>query len=213
MIPSIIILVLAKVAWTSSHTLNPYNPIASSNKTINIQVVALDWKWLFIYPNQDVASVNNFQIPINTPINLELTSDTVMISFWVPQLGGQIYAMPGMSTQLNLVASKDGIFNGATANISGEGFSGMTFAVKASSYRDYSNWLTKLSSSSKKLNLKTYNQLAKPSQYNAVTDYSNVVPNLYNAIVYKYIAPTYGSNGGLTTVAIPKGESLSGMVM
>jgi cytochrome o ubiquinol oxidase subunit 2 len=136
-----------------------------------------------------------------------------MNSFWVPQLGGQIYAMPGMSTQLNLMASKDGIFNGSSANISGEGFSDMTFAVKASSYGDYSNWLAKLSSSSKKLNLKTYNQLAEPSQYNSVTDYSNVVPNLYNAIVYKYVTPTYGSNGGLTTVAIPKGESLSGMVM
>ena len=213
LIPSIIILILAKVAWTSSHTLNPYNPIASSKKTINIQVVALDWKWLFIYPNKDVASLNNFQIPINTPINFELTSDTVMNSFWVPQLGGQIYAMPGMSTQLNLMASKDGIFNGSSANISGEGFSGMTFTVKASSYHNYSAWLSKLSISSKKLNLKTYNQLAKPSQNNPVTDYSNVVPNLYNSILYKYVTPTYGSNGGLTTVAIPKGESLCGMVM
>jgi cytochrome o ubiquinol oxidase subunit II len=213
LIPSIIIFVLAMVAWTSSHTLNPYNPIASSKKTINIQVVALDWKWLFIYPGKGVASLNNFQIPVNTPINFEITSDTVMNSFWIPQLGGQIYAMPGMSTQLNLMASKNGIFNGSSANISGEGFSGMTFSVKASSYRDYSNWLSSLSSSSTKLNLKNYNQLAKPSLNNVITDYSNVVPNLYNSILYKYVAPTYGSNGGLTTVAIPKGESLSGMVM
>jgi cytochrome o ubiquinol oxidase subunit 2 len=121
--------------------------------------------------------------------------------------------MPGMSTQLNLMASKNGIFSGSSANISGEGFSGMTFAVKASSYKDYSAWLTKLSGSSKKLSLKTYNQLAQPSEYNTVTNYSSVVPNLYNSILYKYITPTYGSNGGITTVAIPKGESLSGMVM
>ena len=213
LIPSIIIFILARVAWTSSQTLNPYNPLASSNKTINIQVVALNWKWLFIYPNKDVASLNNFQIPTDTPINFEITSDTVMNSFWIPQLGGQIYAMPGMSTQLNLMASKNGIFNGSSANISGEGFSGMTFAVKASSYKDYSAWLNGLSKSSKKLNLKNYNQLAQPSENNAVANYSNVVPNLYNSIIYKYVTPTYGSNGGITTVAIPRGESLSGMVM
>lgn len=213
LIPSIIILILARVAWTSSHTLNPYNPIASGNKTINIQVIALNWKWLFIYPNQGVASLNNFQIPTNTPVNFEITSDTVMNSFWIPQLGGQIYAMPGMSTQLNLMASRDGIFNGSSANISGEGFSGMTFTVKATSSSDYSNWLNQLGRSSKKLNLRAYNQLAKPSQYNPVVDYSNVVPNLYNSIVYKYIVPTYGSNNGSTTITIPHNESMDGMVM
>ncbi len=169
LIPSIIILVLARVAWTSSHSLDPYKRLVSSNKTINIQVVAMNWKWLFIYPNKAVASLNNFEIPINTPINFEITSDTVMNSFWIPQLGGQIYAMPGMSTQLNLMASKDGIFNGSSANISGEGFAGMTFTVKASSYSNYSSWLNKLSASSKKLDLKTYNQLAQPSEYNAVS--------------------------------------------
>lgn len=213
LIPSIIILVLARVAWTSSHSLDPYKRLVSSNKTINIQVVAMNWKWLFIYPNKAVASLNNFEIPTNTPINFEITSDTVMNSFWIPQLGGQIYAMPGMSTQLNLMASKDGIFNGSSANISGEGFAGMTFTVKASSYSNYSSWLNKLSASSKKLDLKTYNQLAQPSEYNAVVGYSKVVPNLYNAIIYKYVTPTYGSNNGSTTVAIPKGSSLQGMVM
>ena len=213
LIPSIIILILARVAWTSSHTLDPYKRLVSTNKTINIQVVALDWKWLFIYPNHDVASLNNFQIPINTPVNFEVTSDTVMNSFWIPQLSGQIYAMPGMSTQINLMASKDGIFNGSSANISGEGFAGMTFTVKASSFQNYSAWLNQLSASPKKLSLNAYNQLAKPSQYNPVTNYSSVVPNLYNSIIYKYVTPTYGSNNGSTTVVIPKGASLSGMVM
>jgi cytochrome o ubiquinol oxidase subunit 2 len=213
LIPTIIILVLARVAWTSSHTLDPYKPLVSSNKTINIQVVALNWKWLFIYPNKGVASLNNFQIPINTPINFQITSDTVMNSFWIPQLSGQIYAMPGMSTQLNLMASRNGIFNGSSANISGEGFAGMTFTVKASSFNDYSSWLKTLSASPKKLNLGAYNQLAQPSEYNPVANYSGVAPNLYDSVIYKYDTPTYGSNNGTTTIAIPKGASLSGMVM
>ena len=212
-IPSIIILILGRVAWESSHSLDPYRRLVSSNKTITIQVVAMNWKWLFIYPNNAVASLNNFEVPTNTPINFEITSDSVMNSFWIPQLGGQIYAMPGMSTQLNLMASKDGIFNGSSANISGEGFAGMTFTVKASSYNNYSSWLSQLSSSSKKLNLNAYNQLAQPSEYNAVVGYSKVAPNLYNAIIYKYDTPTYGSNNGSTTVTIPKGSSLQGMVM
>jgi len=214
LIPSVIILFLARVAWSSSHSLDPYQQIASTNRTVTIQVVALDWKWLFIYPSQGVASLSNFQIPTNTPIKFEITSDTVMNSFWIPQLGGQIYAMPGMSTELNLMASKNGIFNGSSANISGEGFSGMTFTAKASSYSDYSSWLSRLSASPKKLNLSTYNQLAKPSQYNLVTSYSGVVPNLYNSIIYKYMTPIYGSDGGLMTIiTMPSNQNKNGMMM
>jgi cytochrome o ubiquinol oxidase subunit 2 len=124
--------------------------------------------------------------------------------------------MPGMSTQLNLMATKDGIFNGSSANISGEGFSGMTFTVKASSNRDYVNWIRQLSASPKKLTVATYNQLTKPSQYNKVAHYSNVSPDLYNSIVYKYMSPSEDSTQSIdsvTTINNPKARDINGMVM
>jgi cytochrome o ubiquinol oxidase subunit 2 len=128
-IPIAVILLLSIVTWNSTHALDPYKPLSSSEKPLDIQVVALQWKWLFIYPEQNVATVNYVQIPVNRPVTFTITSDAPMNSLWIPQLGGQIYAMSGMSTQLHLIANHAGSYNGSSANISGEGFAGMRFKV------------------------------------------------------------------------------------
>ena len=191
-VPFIIIMVLAVITWNSSHTLDPYRAISSTTKPIQIQVVALDWKWLFIYPAQNIASVNFVQFPANTPVNFEITSDSVMNSFWIPQLGGQIYAMPGMATQLNLEASQNGNYNGSSANISGEGFAGMTFTARASSSADFAKWIQAAKHSPNKLDLDSYNSLAKPSQNNSASYYASEDHGLYDTIVMKYMEPTLG---------------------
>lgn len=216
LIPSAIILVLAIIAWNSSHTLDPYKPISSTEQPVNIQVVALDWKWLFIYPDQKVASVNTFTVPVNRPVKFDVTADAPMNSFWVPQLGGQIYAMPGMSTQLNLMATRYGVFNGSSANISGVGFSGMTFTAKATSESDYNKWLNKLSNSPNQLNIASYDKLSQPSQNNSVAFYSNAQQGLYNAIIDKYMMPAMAnnsSNGSVIPVYGSNADSMNGMVM
>ena len=193
-VPSAIILVLSIVTWRSSYQLNPYKTIASKKSPLSIEVVALDWKWLFIYPNQHVASVNFFEFPVNTPVSFNVTSDAPMNSFWIPQLGSQIYAMPGMSTKLNLMASKIGAYHGDSANISGIGFAGMNFIAKAATNSSYNHWMQQLEHSSKTLSLSAYNQLAKPSRNNPVAYYAHVQQGLYANIVMKYMNPNYGSN-------------------
>ena len=135
--PCFIVIILSVVTWYSSRDLDPYKPMSSKIKPVRIQVVALPWKWLFIYPEQNIASVNFFQFPEQVPINFEITADAPMNSFWIPQLAGQIYAMPGMNTKLHLSAEEPGDFRGSSANLSGEGFSGMTFIARASSQTEF----------------------------------------------------------------------------
>ena len=190
-IPIIIIGILSVVAWVSSHALDPYKPLASTTKPLTIQVVSMDWKWLFVYPAQHMASVNLVEFPVDTPINFEITSDTVMNSFWVPNLGGQIYAMPGMSTQLHLMADKIGSFPGSSANISGSGFSGMTFTAKSVTQADFNKW-TAAAQTSPSLNLAAYEELAKPTKNNPVTYYSSPTGALYDYTVMKYMEPVGG---------------------
>jgi cytochrome o ubiquinol oxidase subunit 2 len=189
-IPFIIIGILSVVAWNSSHDLDPFKALAAPGvKPLDIQVISLDWKWLFIYPEQHVASVNRVEIPVNTPVNFELTSDSVMNSFWVPALGGQIYTMPGMSTQLHLMADKLGSFNGSSANISGNGFSGMTFTAVSATGEDFGRWIESARNSGKSLDAAAYNRLAEPSYDNRVDFYSSPEPNLFNNVVTKYMMP------------------------
>jgi cytochrome o ubiquinol oxidase subunit 2 len=176
---------------------------------MTIQVVALDWKWLFIYPEQHIATVNMVQFPKNTPINFEITSDSVMNSFWIPQLGGQIYSMPGMSTQLHLMASQYGSFNGLSANISGAGFSGMTFVAKSSSEQSFNNWTHTVQKSRSSLNMTAYNQLLRPSEYNKAAYYSSPQANLYGTILAKYDGPGTAMSG----MGSGGDQSMSGMVM
>ncbi len=188
-IPGVIILVLAVITWKSTHELDPYKPLRSDVKPITIQVVALDWKWLFIYPEQRIATVNLVEFPLGTPINFEITADAPMNSFWIPELGGQIYAMPGMKTQLHLMASDVGIYSGTSANFSGPGFSDMKFAAKSVSQSEFLEWAYAVKTASSTLTYDAYIRLSAPSKNNAVSLYSSVDDGLYDKIVMKFTAP------------------------
>lgn len=186
-IPLAIIVVLSVITWQTSHSLDPRKPIESTAKPLNVQVVAMNWKWLFIYPEQNVASVNHLQIPVGRPVNFEITADAPMNSFWIPQLGSQIYAMPGMSTTLHLVADEAGEYQGVSANLSGSGFAGMRFDAKAGGQSDFDSWVTSAKKSPTKLNADNYAKLAVPSERNEVELYSSVDSGLYRGILLKYM--------------------------
>ncbi len=187
-LPSLLIIVLSVVTWNSSHDLDPFKPLASTTKPLTVQVVALEWKWLFIYPEQNIASVNTLTIPEDTPINFQITADAPMNSFWIPQLGGQIYAMSGMSTKLHLEAEQPGTYRGSSANLSGDGFAGMNFETHAVSKQDFNAWAYSVQDSASLLSLPVYNRLAEQSQNNPPTSYSGVQPRLYSTILGKYMS-------------------------
>ncbi|MBI3624115.1 ubiquinol oxidase subunit II [Candidatus Saccharibacteria bacterium] len=189
LIPFILISILSVVTWQTSHSLNPFKPLKSSRQPLTIQVVALEWKWLFIYPAQHIASVNYVEFPEQTPINFEITADAPMNSFWIPQLGGQIYAMSGMSTNLHLIANGPGSYRGVSANISGRGFAGMKFVAHSSSDIDFEEWVFSVKDSRQALSLHQYNLLAHPSENNQPSYFSSVQSGLYNQIVVKYAHP------------------------
>lgn len=188
-IPTILIVILSVITWNSSHALDPSKALNSTTKPLTIQVVALQWKWLFIYPEQHIASVNFVQFPADTPVDFVITSDAPMNSFWIPQLGGQIYAMPGMSTQLHLMASQNGDYRGLSANISGQGFAGMVFIAKASSTNDFNYWVNSVQNAPGSLTQTVYDQLAQPSSNNSVTTYTAPDTQLYDSVVLKYMTP------------------------
>jgi len=187
LVPSLVVLVLAVTVWKSTHALDPYKPIESSVKPLTIQVISLQWKWLFIYPEQNIAAVNFIQFPKNTPINFKLSADAPMNAFWIPQLGGMMYAMTGMSTQLNLMADTIGDFKGSAAEISGHGFSGMNFVARSSSNDDFNAWVTKIKNEQNELDSQEYEKLSKPSENNEVTFYYPVKNDLYNEIIMKFM--------------------------
>lgn len=188
-LPCAIVLAMGILVWKSSHELDPFKPIESNRNPVRVQVVALEWKWLFIYPEQNIATVNFLQFPEQTPINFEITADAPMNSFWIPELGGQIYAMPGMKTKLHLIANEKGSFRGSSANLSGRGFAGMKFMAKASSQWEFEDWVESIRDSSNFLNLKEYNKLVEPSENNPVTSYVLQKEDLYDWIVRKYMVP------------------------
>jgi len=193
-IPCAIIFVLSIITWNSSHALDPFRPISAAVPPMQIQVIALQFKWLFIYPDKNVASVNYVQFPVNTPVDFEITSDAPMNSFWIPQLGGQIYAMSGMSTHLHLIAGKAGDYAGRSANISGTGFAHMTFTARASSTQDFNNWVNSLSQANNALTLDSYSKLAQPGIENSPIYYSSADSGLYNTVMDKYLGPQ-GASG------------------
>jgi len=187
-IPIIIVTFLAVLTWNTTHKLDPYRPLDSAKKPINIQVVALDWKWLFIYPDLNIATVNEIAFPANTPVNFKITSDAAMNSFFIPQLGGQIYAMAGMQTKLHLIANEPGSFNGMSSNYSGGGFSGMKFkAIATATPAEFDAWVKK-ARDGKALDAGSYQQLLKRSENNPVQYYSSVTPNLFYGVLNKYVA-------------------------
>jgi cytochrome o ubiquinol oxidase subunit 2 len=191
LVPTAIIAVLAVVAWQSSRALDPYKPLVGAAAPITVDVVALDWKWLFIYPDLGIASVNLLELPQNVPVHFNLTADAPMNSFWIPSLGGQIMVMPGMTTQLNLMASSIGTFNGFSGNISGQGFAGMAFTASSVSLADFEAWVgrVKQSPTSTPLTLPAYQALTAPSEYNPPSYYSSVDAGLYANVVNKFMMP------------------------
>jgi len=194
--PIAIVTALAILAWTSTHALDPYRPIPSADKPVKIEAICLDWKWLFIYPDQNIATVNQITFPVNVPLSFKITSDTVMASFFIPQLGSQIYAMAGMQTQLHLLADKPGSYAGHNQQFTGRGYADMHFKANAVSREEFQSWVQKVRESPEKLDWNGYEKLAKPSPgYYPVTYFSSVQPNLFENILRKY-DPTWGKHSG-----------------
>jgi cytochrome o ubiquinol oxidase subunit II len=182
-IPLMTVLLVGTVAWISSYDLDPPKLLASSAKPVKVQVVSLDWKWLFIYPEEGVASVNRLTIPVGTPVSFELTSSGVMNSFFVPQLAGQIYTMAGMTTHLNLLADYPGTYRGLSANFSGDGFADMVFNVDAVPPERYAQWLDEARGAGPTLDAQAYADLVKPSEAVAPFTYRSIAPGLFAGIL------------------------------
>lgn len=186
-IPIVFMLVLSGIMWPATQRLEPKDAIASNAKPITIQVVAMRWKWLFIYPEQKIATVNFIQIPTNTPIVFDLTADEApMSSFWIPHLGGQLYAMSGHVNKLNLIAESPGDYPGSSAEINGPGFAGMKFTARAGSQADFDAWVGSVQNSFDDLDATTYQQLLRPSENNQFAYYSSPEAGLYDSVVKKY---------------------------
>jgi cytochrome o ubiquinol oxidase subunit 2 len=182
-IPALIVILLGGVIWIGSHQLDPRAPIPASADPLRVEVVALDWKWLFIYPEQGIAAVNQLIIPTGTQVEFRLTSATVMNSFFVPQIGSQIYTMGGMTTHLNLLADEPGEYPGFSANFSGDGFSEMRFIVKAVPAAEFEAWVAQVRGGGSALDAAGYAELAKPSKAALPMTYRSVIPKLFERIV------------------------------
>ena len=192
-IPILVILLLSGVIWIGSHELDPAEPLQSSEKPINVQVVSMDWKWLFMYPEQGVASVNELTVPAGVPVRFSLTSSTVMNMFFVPQLGSMIATMNGMVTQLNLKADHPGEFIGMSSQFSGDGFSDMGFKVHALPKDDFAKWVEKAKAGDGPvLDRASYDALNRPSKRNPPVTYRSMDPNLFHAIATREIPPGAG---------------------
>ena len=185
-VPALIVICLGILAWKTTYLLDPYRPIASTAKPITIEAVALDWKWLFIYPDENIAVVNHLVFPANVPLNFKITSDTVMTSFFIPQLGSQIYAMAGMETRLHLLADTPGTYTGQNQQLSGEGYAYMNFKAIAVSSDKFKEWLQDARRSSEKLDPVRYRELTKPTSGYPVTYFSSVKPDLFQNILQSY---------------------------
>jgi cytochrome o ubiquinol oxidase subunit II len=188
-IPLLTITLLGGVAWVGSHDIDPAKPLASKETPLDVQVVSLDWKWLFVYPDQHVASVNRLVIPTGVPVHFSLTSASVMNAFFIPQLGSMIYTMNGMATQLNLSADQPGIYAGLSSHYSGDGFSDMHFAVQAMPAADFTAWIATTRGNGPALTAKSYADLAKQSSAVAPFTYRDVDANLFQQIVTQALPP------------------------
>jgi len=186
LIPMAIVLLLSILAWRETHRLDPYRSIASEAHPLDIEVVSLDWKWLFIYPDQNIAVVNQFVFPAQVPLSFRLTSDTVMTSFFIPQLGSQIYAMAGMQTRLHLMADAQGEYAGQNQQFSGAGYPLMNFKAMATSREKFDAWVQKVRQSPEKLDFARLEELRKPGVSTAVLYFSSIEPGLFEHIVNKY---------------------------
>ena len=194
--PLLIIIALGAVTWISTHTLDPYRPlrridaarvVGDDVKPLVVEVVALDWKWLFIYPELGIATVNELAAPIDVPISFKITGSSVMNSFFIPALAGQIYAMPGMETKLHAVMNKAGVYDGFSANYSGAGFSNMRFKFHGMTGADFDRWVQSAKAGGNTLGREAYLQLEKPSEREPVRRYASVTPDLYERILNRCV--------------------------
>ena len=207
-IPLLTIMFLGGIAWVGSHELDPFRPLASDKTPLNVQVVSLDWKWLFVYPDERVASVNELVVEDGRPVALQLTSASVMNAFFVPQLGSMIYTMNGMTSQLHLQADGTGEFEGLSSHLSGDGFAGMRFRVRSVSGADYGAWITAARESRETLDRARYDELAKQSSYVQPFTFKEVSPGLFDAIVRQTIPPAPGPDQGRGGPGVsPQGQS------
>jgi cytochrome o ubiquinol oxidase subunit 2 len=188
-IPAIVVTFLGGIAWFGSHALDPYKPLGASTAPVEVEVVSLDWKWLFLYPKEGIATVNELVIPVGVPVHFRLTSSGIMNSFFVPQLGSQIYTMAGMSSQLSLEASQPGSYRGLSAQFSGAGFAGMHFDVQAVTPEAYAAWLIRAKTSQRELDGNAYAAMAKPTTDVAPAIYRLADPGLFDIIVNMPLKP------------------------
>ena len=196
--PLLIIIALGAMTWITTHTLDPFRPLvrldanrplASDVKPLKVQVVALDWKWLFIYPDQGIATVNEVAVPVDVPVEFDITASSVMNAFAVPAVAGMVYAMPGMQTQLHAVVNRAGTYQGFSGNYSGAGFSDMHFAFLGVSSADFDAWVAKAKADNGTLGRADYLELEKPSEHNPVRRYGGVADNLFDAILNRCVQP------------------------
>lgn len=202
LIPSVFAIVLATIMWSATHRLEPQKQIAADAKPLTIEVVAQRWKWLFIYPEQGIATVNYIQLPAHTPVTFKLTADEApMSSFWIPNLGGMLYAMTGHVNNLNLVADTPGEYPGSSAEINGAGFAGMKFIARVGSQNDFDGWVQGVKGRTAALDSAEYQKLLQPSENHPPTSYATVETDLYDTVVMKYAKaghghqPTQGEGG------------------
>lgn len=186
-VPVIIILILAVITHISTHALDPYKPLESDKKPVNVQVISLEWRWLFIYPDYNVATLNYMNIPKDTPINLSITGDSPMNSFWVPALAGQVYSMNGMETKLHFMADKEGSFNGTSANISGDGYAGMTFKVYSMDETKFESWATQPGENRERMTTAKYDEISAKSKDKTERTYTLSQKTLFNDVIMKYM--------------------------
>ncbi|MEH2511207.1 cytochrome o ubiquinol oxidase subunit 2 [Nitrobacteraceae bacterium AZCC 1564] len=218
-VPLLIIICIGAITWASTHLLDPYRqlgriaeerPIAANTKALRVDVVALDWKWLFIYPEYNIATVNEMAAPVDRPIDFHITASSVMNSFFVPALAGQVYAMPAMQTQLKAVINKPGVYEGFSANYSGAGFSGMRFAFLGVNDADFDSWIGKARAESTKLDRAAYLQLEKPSENEPVRRYASVDSTLFNAIINMCVEPSKMCMSEMSAIDSKGGLGLEG---
>jgi len=188
LVPAVIVLALGILTWRGSHRLDPFRPIDAGVKPLSIEVVSLDWKWLFIYPDQDIATVNRLVIPAHVPISFRITSDTVMTAFFIPQLGSQIYALAGRQSRLHLLADTPGVYTGQNQQFSGRGFADMHFRVRVTSKKQFAAWVHRARQSPHGLDAARFAAIAKPSVRYPVSVFSPVSPGLFDDIVNRFRA-------------------------
>ena len=211
-IPTMLIIILGTVTWKTTHKLDPYRPLEHSTKPIEIQAIALDWKWLFIYPEYNIATVNFIQFPVDTPLNFKITADAPMNALAIPQLGGQIYAMQGMETQIHWISEKEGEFKGYSSNYSGRGFSGMNFIAKAVTQEDFEKWVEYVRTEGGNLTQSYYDEKLFPQTVNEpVQVFSSVEKNLYRGVIDKFMM-SHGSHGSHSMQDMKHNENVSGTI-